>query len=155
MHETTIKPLYQPTILYHENIKAMLAGCKIFSKMDLKFAFWQIKLHETSRYSTVFHANDKLYRYKLLAVGIKPAKGELNVALKPLFISIESAYLINNDLIIASKTMSKYIQAIREIMEAFSEAGLMLNPEKCNFAGREINFWGMIFSANIIRRHPA
>ena len=45
----------------HEDVKAKLAGCKIFSKMDFKSAFWQIEIEEKSRYLTVFHANDKLY----------------------------------------------------------------------------------------------
>ena len=44
----------------HEDIKAKLAGCKWFSKMDFKSAFWQIELDESSRYLTVFHTNDKL-----------------------------------------------------------------------------------------------
>ena len=61
----------------HEDIKAKLAGCKIFSKLDFKSAFWQIELDESSRYLTVFHTNDKLYRYKCLTMGIKPAQGEL------------------------------------------------------------------------------
>ena len=78
----------------HEDIKAKLAGCKWFSKMDFKSLFWQIELDESSRYLTVFHTNDKLYRYKRLTMGIKPAQGELNVALNPLFMPIENAHLI-------------------------------------------------------------
>ena len=33
----------------HEDIKAKLAGCKWFSKMDFKSAFWQTELDESSR----------------------------------------------------------------------------------------------------------
>ena len=49
--------------------------------MDFKSEFWQIELDESSRYLTVFHTNDKFYRYKHLTMGIKPPQGELNVAL--------------------------------------------------------------------------
>lgn len=139
----------------HEDIKAKLAGCKIFSKLDFKSAFWQIELHESSRYLTVFHANDKLYRYKCLTMGIKPAQGELNVALKPLFSNIKNVYLIHDDLVIATKVMTEHIQAIQEVMKAISEAGLTLNPKKCTFASSEIHFWGMIFSAEGMRPDPA
>ena len=52
--------------------------------MDLKLAFWQTELDETSHYLTVFHANDKLLRYKRLPMGLKPSQGELNVPLKPI-----------------------------------------------------------------------
>ena len=113
----------------HEDIKVKLAGCKWFSKMDFKSLFWQIELDESSRYLTVFHTNDKLYRYKRLTMGIKPAQGELNVALNPLFMSIENAHLIHDDLILAIKTVSEHIQTIRRVMEVLSEAELTLNPK--------------------------
>ena len=57
--------------------------------MDFKFTFWQIELDESSRHLKVFHTNDKLYRYKRLTMGIKTPQGKLNVALNPLFMSIE------------------------------------------------------------------
>ena len=59
----------------HEDIKAKLYGCRVFSKMDFKSAFWQIELEPESRYLTVFHANDKLYRYKRLTMGLEPSQG--------------------------------------------------------------------------------
>ena len=69
--------------------------------------------------------------------------------------SIENAHLIHDDLIPATKTVSEPIQTIHGIMEVISEAGLTLNPEKCSFANKEINFWGMIFSADGMRLDPA
>ena len=39
-------------------------------------------------------------------------------------------------------------------MEVVSEVGFTLNPEKCSFTNKEINFWGMIFSADGMRPDP-
>ena len=84
-----------------------------FSKMDFKSAFWQIELDESSRYLTVFHTNDKGFTYKRLTMGIKPAyQGEFDVALKPIFASIDNVHLIHDDLIIATATMREHIQNI-------------------------------------------
>ena len=47
-----------------EEIKANLAGSGCFSKLDFKSAYHQLELSEESRYITVFHAGDKLMRYK-------------------------------------------------------------------------------------------
>ena len=44
--------------------------------------------------------------------------------------------------------MSEHIAAIREVMQAISNAGLTLNPGKYKFGYKEIKFWGMIFSAD-------
>ena len=115
----------------HEDIKAKLNGCKVFSKMDFKSAFWQIELEPTSRYLTVFHDNGKFCRYKRLTMGIKPAQGELNVALRQVFAHFPNAHQIHDDLIVATQTLEEHIQMIEKCMKATAEAGLTLNPAKC------------------------
>ena len=64
-----------------EEIKAQLSGSNLFSKLDLRAAFHQLKLDDESRYATVFHANGRLMHYKGLTMGNLVASGELNKAL--------------------------------------------------------------------------
>ena len=137
-----------------EDIKAKLAGAKIFSKMDLKSAFWQIELDEASRYLTVFHANGKLYRYKRLTMGLAPSQGELCVALRPIFANIKGIYVIHDDIIAATNTVQEHEQAIKQAMEALQKSGVTLNPPKCLFGQTEISFWGMIFCGEGTKPDP-
>ena len=130
-------------------IKAKLAECKIFSKMDLKSAFWQIELDETSRYVTVFHANDNFFRYKRLTMGLRPSQGELT--LKPIFAHINNVHLIHDDVIIATRNMSDHIKGCQKS----DGSGETLNPDKCHFGSKEIKFWGMIYSAEGMKPDPA
>ena len=73
---------------------------------------WQIELEDSSRYETVFHASDKLYRYTLLTMGKKPVQGELSVALKSIFMHIDNINLIHDDLIIATRTSQSTLQQL-------------------------------------------
>ena len=41
-------------------------------------------------------------------MGVKPAQGEFNAALKPIFAHIPNVYLIHDDLIIAVKTFNEH-----------------------------------------------
>ena len=134
------------TIPRQEDIKAKLSGAKVFSKMDFKSAFQQLELHQDSRYLTVFHAKGKLYRYKRLTMGVKPAQGELNMALQPLFANIPQAHLIHDDLIVATTTNAEHNQAIEAVMNVISSAGITLNPDKCTFGVPEIEFWSLRIS---------
>jgi len=120
--------------------------------MDFKSAFWQLELEPESRHLTVFHANDKLYRYKRLTMGLKPA---LNVALKPLFAHIPQAHLIHDDLIVAAKSQDEHDSAIQQVMQAIEDAGLTLNPDKCHFGEQEIDFWGLIVGRDGVKPNPA
>ena len=137
-----------------EDIKAKLSGARVFSKLDFKSAYWQLELHPESRFVTVFHANDKLYRYKRLIMGVKPAQGELNVSLRPIFAHIRQAHLIHDDLVVATQTEEEHKEVIRLVMQAVSQAGLTLNPGKCFFAMEEVKFWGMIFGKDGVKPDP-
>ncbi|CAB4029394.1 Hypothetical predicted protein, partial [Paramuricea clavata] len=137
-----------------EDIKAKLSGAKVFSKMDFKSAFLQLELHPDSRYLTVFHANDKLYRHNRLTMGVKPAQGELNMALQPLFAHIPQAHLIHDDLIVATETDGEHHSAITAVMQAITNAGITLNPSKCTFGATEIEFWGLRIGSARVRPDP-
>ena len=52
-----------------EDIKARLAGSKVFSKIDFKSAFRRLQLEEESKYITVFHAGERLMRSGRLTMG--------------------------------------------------------------------------------------
>ena len=137
-----------------EDIKAALSGCTVFSKIDLKSAFWQIELEESSRYLTVFRANNKLYRYRRLTMGLKPAQGELNSALAPLFNKIPNAHLIHDDVVIGGKGTQDHDKALIDSMEAIYAAGVTLNGMKCVFGVPAIQFWGLIISKDGIGPDP-
>ena len=100
--------------------------------MDFKLAFWQLPLEPESRYLTVFQMLDKLFRHTVLTMGLKPAQGELNVALAPLFAHIANVDLIHDDLVISTAGIEEHITALIEIMEAIKEANLTLIPAKTN-----------------------
>ena len=120
-----------------EDIRAQLTGARYFSKLDFKSAFWQLELHPDFRYVTVLHANDKLYQHARLIVGVNPAQGELNAALKPIFANV---YWIHHDLIIATKTFNEHNLALDEVMKAIDQANLTLNHKNCSFGKTEIAF---------------
>ena len=87
-------------------------------------------------------------------MGIKPAQGELNVALKPVFAHIPYTHLIHDDLIIAAPTEDEHNQALQMVMEAIARSGLTLNPDKCHFGEKEIEFWGRILGADGVKPDP-
>ena len=60
-----------PTI---EEVLYDLNGSTIFSKLDLKWGFHQIKLEAESREITTFITHRGLYRYKRLMFGIASAR---------------------------------------------------------------------------------
>ena len=137
-----------------QDIMEKLGGSVIFSKLDFRSAFWQLELDKESRQMTIFNVNNKLYRYKRLTMGLKPAQGELNAALAPLFAHIPNAHLIHDDLIIGSQNDEQHIHDLDQVLQAVESAGLTLNKTKCFFAASEIKFWGLICNKDGIKPDP-
>ena len=129
-----------------EDIQAKMAGSNLFSKLDLKSAFWQLELHPESRQMTTFHANNKLYRYKRLSMGLKPAQTELDATLQPLFANIERVHLTHNDLIIAARSLGEHNKLLEKVMKIISDSGI--------FGANETKFWGLIVNAEGVHPDP-
>ena len=87
-------------------------------------------------------------------MGLKPAQGELNAALRPLFAHIDHVHLIHDDITIATQTEEEHEQAIMQVMEVVKESGLTLNPDKCIIGQSEVKFWGMIYGEDGVRPDP-
>ena len=137
-----------------EDIKAKLSGKKVFSKLDLRAAFWQLELDTDARMMTVFHAGGKLYRYKRLVMGLKPSQGELNSALQPLFSHLPEVHVIHDDIVVATENEVLHVEVMVKVLGVLSRAGLTLNQEKCTFGAHEIRFWGLLISAEGVRPDP-
>ena len=96
-----------------------------------------------------------LYRYKRLTMGLKPVQGKLSVAVKPIFAHIPQVQLIHDDLLIATKTQKEHKEVVLQVMQAISNSGLTLNPEKCSFGEMQIKFWGMLIDKDGVRPDPS
>ena len=129
-----------------EDIRAQMSEQRIFTKLDLKAAFHQLELAPESRYLTVFNDGHRLMRYTRLTMGTKPASGELNKALRPLFTSMPNAHVIHDDIVIAAPDEATHDEALDRTLAILSANGLTLNTEKCIFKETSIPFWGMKIS---------
>ena len=137
-----------------EDIKAKLGGSKMFSKLDLKSAYWQLEIDPECRELTTFHCNGRLYRYKRLVMGLKCAQGELNAALQPLFSHMKDVHVIHDDIVIGTVTVQEHAEVLEEVLRILSANGLTLNQEKCVVGAQQIKFWGLMFGVNGISPDP-
>ena len=137
-----------------EHISSQLAGYKIFSKLDCKSAFHRLQLEQSSRDLTVFHAGDRLMRFRRLIMGCSPASGELNKALRPIFQGMKHTFVIQDDLIVAGSSERQHDKAWDKVCRVILESGMTLNPSKCMIRRKQIPWWGMIISEKGLSPDP-
>ena len=137
-----------------DDLRATMNGCKYFSKLDLRQAFFQFELTEESKKYTVFYASGRFLRNNRLSQGLLPASSELNKVLKQLLGHIPELHMIHDDILIATKTEEEQYAVLDTVLELLEEEGLTLNGDKCIFVSQDIPFWGMRFTKDGIKPDP-
>ncbi|GFX64608.1 hypothetical protein TNCV_1671441 [Trichonephila clavipes] len=133
-----------------------LSGHKWFSTLDLKSGYWQVEIHPEDREKTAFTSGQGLWRFKVMPFGLcnAPATFErlMETVLKGL--TFEACLIYLDDVIIGGRTFEEHLQSIRKVLSKLSDANLKLNPSKCKFFQKEVNYLGHIISAEGVRTDP-
>ena len=89
-----------------------------------------------------------------LPQGALPAASELNNALRQIFSYVPEAFIIHDDIIIATKSQEEHYSVLEKIFTILEEHNLTLNGSKCIFLSQDIPFWGMRFTSKGIKTMP-
>ena len=130
-------------------MEAMVGSC-IFSCMDLKSGFWQVKMAEESRQYTSFTVGSfGIYEFLWMPFGLCNAPATFqrlmqNCLGEP---NLTYALVYLDDVVVFSDTEEEHLKRLRAVLERFQEHGLKLKPSKCNFFQTEISYLGHQVSA--------
>lgn len=131
-----------------------LANKKIFSLLDLKSGFHQVKVNEDSIKFTSFVTPDGQWEYTKMPFGLKNAPSVFQRYINKIFRDFIDKGLIMiylDDILIATQTMEDHIELLTQLLNRLSEFGLELQLNKCKFAFNEIEYLGFIASKEGIR----
>ena len=117
-----------PTV---EEVVASMPGAKMFSKIDVKSEFLQIKLDYASSLLTTFNTPIGRYRWVRLTFGIKSAPEIYQRIMDEMLEDIDGARAIMEDILIAEKTPQEHDRIMRKVVERATEWNLKLNFDKC------------------------
>ncbi|GFX90120.1 retrovirus-related Pol polyprotein from transposon 17.6 [Trichonephila clavipes] len=133
-----------------------LSGHKWLSTIDLKSGYWQVEIHPEDREKTAFTSGQGLWQFKVMPFGLcnAPATFErlMETVLKGL--TFEACLIYLDDVIIGGRTFEEHLQNIRKVLSKLRDVNLKLNPSKCKFFQKEVNYLGHIISAEGVRTDP-
>jgi hypothetical protein len=125
-------------------ILARLPKAKVFTKFDVRSGFSNIRMAPGSEQYTAFKANDKLYEYQVMPMGLATAPAVfqrfINGILSPFLGNCAFAYL--DDIIIFSNSEEEHVKHVEQILEVLEKNKLHLKPAKCVWGVPEISFLG-------------
>ncbi|GFY19661.1 retrovirus-related Pol polyprotein from transposon 297 [Trichonephila clavipes] len=113
-----------------------LSGHKWFSTLDLKSGYWQVEIHPEDR--------EKQHSLPARTMAVQ------SHAVR----ALQCASYFRAPDGDRGRTFEEHLQNIRKVLSKLSDANLKLNPSKCKFFQKEVNYLGHIISAEGVRTDP-
>ncbi|KAK6323267.1 hypothetical protein J4Q44_G00056060 [Coregonus suidteri] len=99
-----------------EDLFATLAGGKVFSKMDLSFAYQQLKLDPVSEQYLTINTHKGLFRLNRLAYGISTAPAIFQHTMDQILDGIDNVVCFMADILMSAPTMEEHLVVLDKVM---------------------------------------
>jgi hypothetical protein len=133
-----------------------LTGALVFSKLDHRSGYHQIRLREGDEPKTAFQTHHGHFEYRVMPFGLMGALATfqdfMNQLLAPFLRKWVVVFL--DDVLVYSATMEEHVGHLKQVLDLISQQQLYLRESKCVFDQAKLEFLGHIVSAAGITTDP-
>src|SRR4051812_3390304 len=154
INEATIHKKYPlPRI---NNLYGQLAGSKVFSKLDLRLGYHQIRVREEDILKTAFITRYGSYEYTVMSFGLTNAPATFSWLMNYIFMEYLDKFVVVylDDILIYSKNEEEHAEHLRLILAKLREHKLYAKYSKCEFWLPEVTYLGHMISKDGIAVTP-
>ena len=116
-------PLPNPSDMF-----ATLAGCKVFSKIDLKTAFQQLSMDEKSQELCTIYTHLGLFRPKRLPYGVASSPAIWQQTMDKIFTGLPGVFCFVDDILVAGKDVTEHKVRLKAVLQRINENGMKMHP---------------------------
>ena len=154
LNEVTIKNKYPlPRI---DDLFDQLQGAKVFSKIDLRSGYHQLKIRPEDIPKTAFCTRYGLYEYTVMSFGLTNAPAFFMNLMNKVFMECLDKYVVVfiDDILVYSKSEQEHAEHQRSVLGRLREHQLYAKFSKCEFWLDRVAFLGHVISASGVKVDP-
>ncbi|QRV96805.1 Retrotransposable element Tf2 protein [Ceratobasidium sp. AG-Ba] len=123
-------------------------NAKIYSKLDLRWGFNNIRIKEGDEWKTAFRTAYGIYEYLVMPFGLKNAPAVLQRMMNHIFRHLLGATVVvyMDDILIFSEKEEEHAEHVREVLRILRENNLYAKLAECEFFVKKVIFLGLVIT---------
>ena len=130
------------------DLTVRLAGCRVFSKLDLPKGYHQVPVREEDVCKTAVVTPFGLYEFVRMPFGLHNATHTSQQ--DDVLSGLDCCFVYLDDNLVASKNEEEHVRHLREVFGRLEQHRLVLNAEKCEWRKTQLTYLGHEDSASSI-----
>ena len=119
-----------------------LRGASFLSTLDMKSAYHQLELHESSRDLTAFIHNGQTWRYRRCCFGLKSLPQCLQKLMECVLDGLHGVQAYLDDVIVTGRSRQEHDDRLQQVLRRLEDHNITLNREKCKIGVTSVDFLG-------------
>lgn len=109
-------------------------GYSWFNSLDMRSGYWQVNLDSDAKPKTAFTLGHRLWQFYVIPLGLCNAPATFEHLIERVLVDIHCSHCVEylDDLLVHASKFDHALAHLREVFGVIRQAGLRLNPAKCD-----------------------
>jgi len=154
LNRVTVKNKYP--LSHIDDLFDQLAGAAVFSKIDLRTDYHQLKIKPEDVPKTAFRTRYGHYEFLVLPFGLTNAPAYFIDLMNRVFHTFLDKFVVVfiDDILVYSRTKEDHLEHLRTVLKTLADHRLYAKLKKCDFWMEKVHFLGHVISAEGISMDP-